>query len=385
MSRVSWLLVGAALVAAPVRAHDRSASFSVWTLEPDGALVTVRLAAIEATRLPGPPGDLARLGAYWVSHLRLLAGDTPCPAAEAPRPLEAAAGDIALEWRVICPHAGPRRIDSDAFLDVAPSHLHFAQVRARDGTTAEHVLSDATRTAAVDAPAPPSLLEAGRLGVAHIVSGWDHLAFVLALLLLGGGLADTARVVTGFTVAHSLTLALAALGWVRPAQAPVEALIGLSIALVAAENCWLAGRRARALPWVIAAILLMLAAAAAAGAGRVPALALAGLAVFAGCHMTRLGRAARPARLRWHAAFAFGLLHGFGFASVLMDAALPTAALARVLVGFNLGVEAGQLAVVAVAFPLVSLARAWRPALLEVGSAAVAGLGVFWFVTRAFG
>lgn len=385
MSRWPLLLVAASLAAAPARAHDRSVSYSTWRLADDGALITVRLAALEATRLPWPPDDLGRLGDYWATHLRLLAGNVPCPPAAPPRPLTTAAGDLALEWRVTCPQAGPRRIASDAFLDVAPSHLHFARVRGADGTTAEHLLSDATREAVLDAPAPPSVLEAGRLGVAHILSGWDHLAFVLALLLLGGGLADTVRVVTGFTVAHSLTLALAVLGWVRPAQAPVEALIGLSIALVAAENCWLVGRRGRALPWGIAGSLLVLAGAAAAGVGRIPALALAGLAVFAGCHMTRLGRAARPARLRWHAAFAFGLLHGFGFASVLMDAALPTAALVRVLVGFNLGVEAGQLAVVAVAFPLVSLARAWRPALLEVGSAAVAGLGIFWFVTRAFG
>src|SRR4029077_12415708 len=183
------------------------------------------------------------------------------------------------------------------------SHLHFAHVRAPDGTTAEHVLSDAARTAAIDTPAPPSVLEATRLGIEHILSGWDHLAFVLALLLLGGGLADTVRVVTGFTVAHSLTLALAVLGWVRPAQAPVEALIGLSIALVAAENCWLRSPRAMRVPGGIAAGMVALALAAAAGLGSVPALTLLGLALFTGCHMTRLGRAADPLRLRGQAAF----------------------------------------------------------------------------------
>jgi len=385
MTRAGCLLLVAILAAAPARAHDRSVSFSTWTLEPGGARVSIRLAAIEATRLPWAAGDAGRLGTYWIEHLRLLAGDVPCPAVEAARPVETAAGDLGFEWRVACPGAGRRRIESDALLDVAPSHLHFAHVRMPDGTSAEHVLSDSVRTAAVDAPAPPSIAEAVRLGIEHILSGWDHLAFVLALLLLGGGLADTIRVVTGFTIAHSLTLALAVLGWVRPSQAPVEALIGLSIALVAAENCWLSGARPRALPWLIGGILLAVAGLAAAGRAHVPALAVAGLALFTACHMTRLGRASRPARLRWHAAFAFGLLHGFGFASVLMDAGLPAASLARVLVGFNLGVEAGQLVVVAIAFPLVSLAQAWRPALLDVGSAAVAGLGVFWFVTRAFG
>jgi hypothetical protein len=385
MRRRGRLVLALLLASVPARAHERSVSFSTWTPVRDGATITVRLAALEATRLPWDPGDTARLGAYWAARLRLLSGDVPCQPVAAPQPVAADPGDVALAWRVTCAGDGPRRITDDAFFEVAPSHLHFARVRWADGRSAEHVLSDATRSVALDAPAAPSLLEAGWLGVAHILSGWDHLAFILALLLLGGTLADTVRVVTGFTVAHSVTLALAVLGWVRPAQAPVEALIGLSIALVAAENCWLAGRRGRALPWALCGGLLVLAGAAAAGVGHVPALALAGLALFTGCQMTRLGRAARPARLRWHAAFAFGLLHGFGFASVLVDAGLPGAALARVLLGFNLGVEAGQLAVVAAVFPLVSVARRWRPAVLEVGSAAVAGLGVFWFVTRAFG
>src|SRR5262245_5276858 len=272
----------------PAAAHDRSASYSTWEITPDGALVTARLAALEATRLPWPPSDVARLGEYLVARLRLVAGDAVCPLADPPRTLSAPPGQVAIEWRVACPRATPLRIESDAFLDVAPSHLHFARVLLPDGTSAERVLSDGERRFALDAPAAPSLLGALRLGVEHILSGWDHLAFVLALLLLGGTLADTARVVTGFTVAHSLTLALAVVGWVRPQQAPVEALIGLSIALVAAENCWLAGARHGAFPWAIAALLLALSGAAAAGFGTVPALALAGLALFTACHMSRL-------------------------------------------------------------------------------------------------
>jgi hypothetical protein len=268
-------------------------------------------------------------------------------------------------------------------LDVAPSHVHFARVRWPDGRSAERLLSDGARGWTLADPEPPSFTGAVALGVEHIVTGADHLAFVLALLLLGGTVGETVKLVTGFTMAHSVTLVLATLGWVRPEQAPVEALIGLSVALVAAENVWLAGgARSLALPLGIAGLLLALAALA---PGSVPPLALVGLAVFAACHMVRLGRASHPLSLRWTAAFAFGLLHGFGFASVLVDAALPAAALARVLVGFNLGVELGQVAVVLLVVPLLAYAGRWRPALVEVGSAAVAGLGVFWFVSRAYG
>ena len=98
------------------------------------------------------------------------------------------------------------------------------------------------------------------LGIGHILTGYDHLVFLLGLLLLGGTLRDVVRIVTGFTVAHSLTLALAVFGVLRPERAPIEALIGLSIALVAAENLWLAGGRRPAVRWALAAALLALAA-----------------------------------------------------------------------------------------------------------------------------
>ena len=84
-----------------------------------------------------------------------------------------------------------------------------------------------------------SLGEYIALGIEHILTGYDHLAFLLALLLIGSSLGEVAKVVTGFTVAHSITLGLTILGYVRPEARSVEALIGLSIALVAAENVWL--------------------------------------------------------------------------------------------------------------------------------------------------
>lgn len=376
------VLVALAVLAGTAWGHDRSTSYSAWALDPGGAAVTVRLTALEASRLPWPVEDTARLGAYLAERVQLVGGDTPCALVGPVRALAASPGRLALEWNVRC-DGPPSRLRSTAFLDVAPSHVHFARVRWPDGRTAERLLSDGERGWTLADAEPPSFASAVALGVEHIATGADHLAFVLALLLLGGTLGETMRLVTGFTVAHSVTLVLATLGWVRPEQAPVEALIGLSVALVAAENVWLAdGARRLALPLGIAAILLVLAAI---GGGSVPPLALVGVALFAACHMLRMRHAGHPLGLRWTAAFAFGLLHGFGFAAVLVDAALPPAALARVLVGFNLGVELGQVAVVLVVAPLLARAGRWRPLLVRAGSAAVAGLGVFWFVSRAYG
>jgi hypothetical protein len=111
--------------------------------------------------------------------------------------------------------------------------------------------------------------------------------------------------------------------------------------------------------------------------------------LFTGCHFGLLARAERPARLRAAVAFVFGLVHGFGFAGVLAEMDLPNARLAPALFGFNLGVELGQLAAVALAWPvLVAIARASPlrvgPRVAEVGSAAICGLGLFWFVTRVW-
>lgn len=173
------------------------------------------------------------------------------------------------------------------------------------------------------------------LGIRHILSGYDHLLFLLSLLMVGGALRPLAKVVTAFTVAHSITLSLAVLHIVALPARWVESAIALSIAYVALEN---------------------------------------------------LRRRQINVRQRWLVTFGFGLVHGLGFASVLQAMALPQAALAASLVGFNLGVELGQLVVVAAAFAVLQIVKSWpREATLRRWvSAGAATAGLLWFVQRAF-
>ncbi len=172
------------------------------------------------------------------------------------------------------------------------------------------------------------------LGIEHIMSGYDHILFLLSLLMLGGGLRYLVKVVSAFTVAHSLTLSLAVLNVVSLPTRWVESAIALSIVYVATENFW---RKERAL------------------------------------------------RDRWLITFGFGLVHGLGFASILKDMVLPRANLAVSLAGFNVGVEIGQVAIVAIAFVLIWLLRAWpwEVVVRRLVSAAAATAGVFWFIQRA--
>jgi hypothetical protein len=228
------------------------------------------------------------------------------------------------------------------------------------------------------------------LGIEHILTGYDHLAFVLALLLLAGSLGQVAGLVTGFTVAHSITLALAVLGLLHPQAAAVEAVIGFSVALIAAENGWLLSGRDPRIAATSLAGLLLLCALAMAGFGVLSLVTLLGLTLFSLCHFQLLARTPHPTRVRTFLAFAFGLIHGFGFAGVLAEMSLPTARLLPALFGFNLGVEVGQLAVVAVAWPVLRLlARLsegrWYLLTSQLASAGICGLGLFWLIRRTFG
>jgi hypothetical protein len=394
-----WALVLALLLwAAPADAHRRSLSYSNWSLEPDGARVHVRVSQLDLSRLglaylpAGGPDD--PVAAYLATRVILSAGEEPCLPTALPTPREAPEGWAVYAWRVRCPGEAPRTLASTLFLDVAPSHLHFARVDGgAGGGITERVLSEAARSwslAAADTPEDASGTTLGgylMLGVEHILTGWDHLAFVLALLILAGTLGEVAALVTSFTVAHSVTLGLATLGWVRPDSDAVESLIGFSIALVAAENGWILGGRGRAVPLAVGGGLVLLALLPEAAVARA---ALLGLALFSLCHFGLLARSPRPARLRAAVAFAFGLVHGFGFAGVLAEMELPTARLVPALFGFNVGVELGQLAVVLLAWPLLRAVSRWGGdaagrRVAETASAAICGLGLYWFVVRAFG
>jgi hypothetical protein len=389
MTRIVLALALVLGVATWGRAHGRSVSYSSWTPGPTGAHVELRLAAIDVTLLgldPWQDGDA--IGRYAVAHLVARASGGACTAG----PAHAVAGSdgfVVVGWDVDCGGA-PEAIESRLFDEVAPSHLHFARAATPDGVVTERVLAadDARWGLAAGAAAPAagsSFADYVRLGVDHIRTGYDHLAFVLALLLLARSLSEVATIVTAFTVAHSLTLAAAVLGVVHPDAAAVEALIGFSIALVAAENGWLLGGRDRPTAAAIPAALVVTAVVA---PGTVSTVTLVALAVFAACHLGLLARSDHPERLRAVVAFGFGLVHGFGFAGVLAELDLPRARLVPALLGFNLGVELGQLAVVTVGWlGLVAVERmapGARRRVAEAGSAAICGLGIFWFVTRAF-
>ena len=395
MSRglLGFCVLAWALAAGGASAHTRSMSYSTWQLDDHGARVELRLKLLELTRQP--PGH--RWEVTFPAQLRLVVAGAPCVPTDAHRIRSAPEGWAIFRWRVSCEESGPRAIETTLMRGIAAAHTHFVRIDPAPGAPGTGIREKVLVTdrdapwpvdAAVADDAPDTLVSYVGLGTLHIATGWDHLAFVVALLLLATSLREVAGLVTGFTIGHSLTLGLAVLGVVRPDAVAVEVLIGFSIALVAAENAWLLAGRDRVIPIAIGLSLLVAAGLALLGIGELAAVAWLGLALFSICHFGLLRHAERPAVLRSSIAFAFGLVHGFGFAGILMELELPASQLLVALFGFNVGVELGQLAVVCVAWPLLHLlARLHAGAhrrVAEAGSAAVFGLGLFWAVSRNF-
>jgi hypothetical protein len=370
------LLLWLALLMLPASAHKPSDSY--LSLRVDGTRIEGRwdIAVRDLDLAIGLDADgdgrltwnelRARHGAiaaYALSRLGIAAGGAPCTLAAGPQQVDEHTDGAytVLPLHGTCAVAPAElAITYRLFADVDAQHRGLLRIGHGDGA------GGGARTAILGGERPVQvvpLAEQGagqhavhqflaylRHGTWHIWIGYDHVLFLVSLLLpavlvrQGGrwqqvtgfraAAADVLKTVTAFTLAHSLTLALAALGAVAPPSRWVESAIAASVAIAALNNVW---------------------------------------PVIPG-----------P---RWAAAFLFGLVHGFGFAGVLAGLGLPRGALAASLAGFNLGVELGQLAIVAAVLPLafaLRSTRAYRRVLLPGGSLAIAIVALAWLGERAF-
>ncbi len=258
-----------------------------------------------------------------------------------PTPTEA--DGLMVHGRFSCPKGGPA-IDVEArFLsELSFGHRHIAHARSGDDVLfrAHHSFAvTASPTAGGNGAAEPHKKESSRtafgffrMGLEHILTGYDHIVFLFGLVLVRGRVRSMLAIVTAFTIAHSVTLAIATLGWYTPSPRLVEPAIALSIAYVGVENFLV-----------------------------------------------------KSAKGRFRITFPFGLIHGFGFASALRELELPRSDLPMALATFNLGVEAGQVLCMSLLLPAVWFLRertAFSLRGMKVLSAAVAAMGGVWFVAR---
>jgi hypothetical protein len=295
------------------------------------------------------------IAGYAMARLQIATHGTACPAKVAEYLVDNHSDGAYAVLRFTAACADPPtdlQVTYRLFSDIDPQHKGLLRLEA-DGQTRTAIFSpDAAQQTfrLARSSAWRQLLDYLATGVQHIWKGYDHILFLLSLLLPSVGLVgagrwvpsenfrtaftDVLKVVTAFTAAHSITLTLATLQVVSLPARLSESAIAMSVVLAALNNV---------LPIVRSK--------------------------------------------RWVVAFCFGLIHGFGFASVLTDLGLPSGVLAVALVGFNLGVETGQIAIVGMFLPLAYLmrrTRVYRDFVMIGGSGAIAAVAALWFVERAF-
>jgi len=423
-----WLGVLALLFACLAQAHERSESTSHWTLINGELHGVITARTREVTRLTVPGDSYASLGQIFAAHVgrsvEASIGGVACTPRQAPTLLESEPGYARVDVRMRCGPGKSLALKVDLFFTVAPSHHHFLYIAA-GSVHREAILSAAAPATEIELLTSGSrrtdFLQFVEMGIEHIATGIDHLAFLLALLIAARTARQVSAVVTGFTLGHSITLSLAVLGVIQANRSAVECLIGLTIAMAAAQNLVRGereGRMAGLVAAAVAASLLLIPAdlrpdmpvnlilaiavatgsavwvasmrgggtAGACGAAGAGSAAGAGGAVGAG---GAAGVFSIPARFGMAA--GFGLIHGLGFASALQDLHLPRGMLLSSLLGFNVGVEVGQLAAVIAAVALMNIAGRLVPMThrrtemsAAVASAALLAAGLAWFLTRVF-
>jgi hypothetical protein len=384
--------------ASPAFAHTRSESHSAWQIK--GSMVHLQFTVpdLESKRIT-PDGDMPsveQLGAYIKDHVAAFSGDQACKLTEGPRPLATASGYRRYEFTFECPSDEDIKVQSSAWFELVESHTNFAQIQTDAGNFVEELITKDKQTLSVSEHVGSPLETAGffdfmGMGIMHIFTGVDHMSFMLGLVLISKRVRDLLFVVTGFTLGHSLTLGLAVTGILRPQPEFIDALVALTIAMIGAEN--LGDSTHKPLPVAIGmgGILFALALAKYFGAPvLLSTLLLIGGGIFASNYLMLTGHMRDAARVRLVMTLVFGLIHGFGFASNLLDERIPKSRLTELLVGFNMGVEVGQVTVVMgallIAYIFVKTRLAVpRPIFTDVAAAFLVGEGLYWFLGRTVG
>ncbi len=350
------LLSAALLGIADAHAHQVNLSTARLTLNADRS-VTVEIAlkgsdvdrvagtsifdasddAVDSARVAASAGTII---AYVTSHVAVTGGGVACKAGEAK--LFPDGDGVVLRETFSCGEV-PGDIVYRSTVLTATDPTARQIVLIAEGNKEQQALLDAgNATVTLSAPAPPLLSTLQRYlvtGIEHIFLGYDHVAFLVAIVLWARRLVPVIKIVTAFTIAHSITLSLAALDIVTIPASVVEPAIAASIVFVAVENFF-----------------------------------------------------SRDIDRRWRITFLFGFIHGFGFAGALREFGLPPNAVVPALAAFNVGVEIGQVAIVGIVLPAL-IALDWltaadrsKPAraapLVYALSALIAVLGSYWLLTR---
>jgi hypothetical protein len=366
----------------PASAHTRSETHSAWLVKGNTVHLQFTVPDLESKRIT-PDGDMPsvdELGKYVAEHVGAFAGAQ-------------AGGYRRYELTFDCPSDDDIKVHSSAWFELVETHTNFAQIQTDDGAFIEQLITKDQQTLEASSSALSPLQNAGfldflQMGMKHIFTGVDHMSFMLGLVLISRRIRDLLFVVTGFTIGHSLTLALAVTGTLRPHPEFIDALVAFTIAMIGAENLGDSTHKPLVVAVGMGGLMFVLALAQYLGAPVIlPTLLLIGGGIFGANYLMLTGHMRDAARVRLVMTLVFGLIHGFGFASDLLEMRLPTGRLAQLLMGFNLGVEVAQVIVVLSAVLLAALLvkvrlAIPRPIFTDLAASFLVAEGLAWFLSR---
>ena len=222
----------------PAAAHTRSESHSAWQISGNVIHLQFTVPDLESQRLTpnGAMPAVADEGKYIQTHVGAFSGENTCEMTEGPRNVGAAAGYRRYEFTFQCPSPNELKVRSSAWFELVNSHTNFAQIQTDTGIFVEQLITadeqtlDVTNSAGGSPLQYASFFDFVGMGIMHIFTGIDHMSFMLGLVLISRRIRDLLFVVTGFTIGHSLTLALAVTGLLRPEAQYIDALVALTIA-----------------------------------------------------------------------------------------------------------------------------------------------------------
>ena len=378
-----------------VFSHQRSESYSKWSVEEveNDTLVnvafTIRLSNLNKLESPLVGEWEDRISAYIISSFTT---DSDCLQEGKHRVMTSRADDIfRVSWTLSC-NQKLEEIKTNVFFDRDPTHSHIARYIYDSNLSTEKLFTTQTKTwnlkdiySSKESSVNSSFKEYVLLGIKHISTGYDHLAFLFGLLLLNQRLKRLVLAITGFTLGHSLTLSLAVLDLVRPVNSFIEALIGFSIALLGLEFLIRHSKSNSTYVKNISYLLFLLFLLYFIFSEGSNSLGLLGLFVFSFCYLMLVSKNL-SSFFSLFIASIFGLIHGFGFGGFLFEVGFSEDNILKTLFGFNLGVEIGQLMAMSlfilIIFGISKLDIKNKEYINPLLATFLVTLGTYWFVYR---
>lgn len=356
-----------------LQAHTQSVSYATWHLDPQ-ASVSFRIKHLELNRLGLHPAqnDFAEKSLQTIQNWFKLPEN--CQRSQSgSSSVEPGWIQVKIKWACV---EAPTQISMVNLFDQIPYHTNLAAIYSNGHSALQTQFSaghlDWTAKKSNMAIEFTNMFD---FGFMHILTGWDHLMFLLALLLGTSKLSRLLILLTGFTIGHSVTLAAQVMGTVSPNSQMVEWVIALSILLIAIQNAWRLADYRGLWPYPLTAGILVLGWAS----GTLSLAVTIGLCLFSLCHLLW-----QKDSMAWLVTVALGLFHGFGFAGLLGQLELPGDQLVVPLMAFNLGIEAGQILLILIAAPILFWLRQSVAHTYSWLNAFAAATATFWLITRTF-